>query len=240
MARIRLPGTADSAAAPVRRGQRCICNRSAAKASAGVPVSAKTGSPSRRARAIAFVCSAMPGRRVVCHGSDGWLLSVRTAYWHRLWLQASRRQHSSPGRSVARWPSSSVSAGCSPSTGQRGSSGSFLRVTGCRGTQDVPWSRRPLRGVTPRRKTGLPDPSPAEEWMQHGTRQHPLGETSLLLRPGRHEGCRRRERGQRETRRARRTRPAAVCRSDQAMISDRSHSFTRLSPRSTTGRGISS
>ena len=45
MARIRLTGTADSAAVPVRRDPLCVCNWSVAKTPAGAPVSATSGSP---------------------------------------------------------------------------------------------------------------------------------------------------------------------------------------------------
>ena len=43
-----------------------------------------------------------------------------------------------------------------------------VKVDGRGAAQDASCFQRPLRGGTPRRQTGHPDPSPDEEWMEPG------------------------------------------------------------------------
>jgi hypothetical protein len=112
---------------------------------------------------------------------------------------------SSTGPSAATRSSSSMSARCSPSTGQRGSSGSFWRVTGCFSARDravVPASAP--RGYSSS-EDGLPDPSPDEEWMHLGSEASRTQRPSLRERPSLRGGGRR-EPGQRGSRRAGRVR----------------------------------
>jgi hypothetical protein len=145
---------------------------------------------------------------------------------------------SSTGPSAATRSSSSMSARCSPSTGQRGSSGSFWRVTGCFSARDravVPASAP--RGYSSS-EDGLPDPSPDEEWMHLGSEASRTQRPSLRERPSLRGGGRR-EPGQRGSRRAGRVRPVASSFAAQCVISERSHSLTRPAPRSTAGFGMS-
>jgi hypothetical protein len=154
---------------------------------------------------IPFVGALVRGAPLLCHGSDGWLPSPCRRPPPASAPAARFPPHPSTGPSAATRPSSSMSARCSPSTGQRGSSGSFWRVTGCFSARDravVPASAP--RGYSSS-EDGLPDPSPDEEWMHLGSEASRTQRPSLRERPSLRGGGRR-EPGQRGSRRAGRVR----------------------------------
>jgi hypothetical protein len=138
-------------------------------------------------------------------------------------------------------PASRRPAGSRPSSPRTESRASSGRLSGSKAaaTRETPSRcQRRSRGGTPRRKTGRPDPSPADEWMHPGIGRAP---TDKLVFSYDQPTTKRLagERDQRGTRRAERTRPLAACCSDHAVISERSQSLTRPLPRSNTGLGMS-